>query len=182
MFTLVHTDKGSRTRTFLCLRIICPSGPNTGQLLYSFPPSSSGIDPGWWQATVKHSWTDSQTPVVPPTSHQVQLVLLRHCRQQLRGLSWNLLSVRWKEAASVRRVETFLKKHQEWEPQNLLVQCCLRWLVCVTEDNLNKRFRTPSSQMKVVLTMYSLSTIGVLQPQTPIKKILLFSSYYHFIQ
>lgn len=32
--------------TFLCFRIRSPSGPNTVQVLYNFPPSSSGIDPG----------------------------------------------------------------------------------------------------------------------------------------
>lgn len=32
--------------TFLCFRISCPSGPNTVQLLYNLPPSSSGMDPG----------------------------------------------------------------------------------------------------------------------------------------
>ena len=39
------------THTFLCLRIISPSGPNTIQLLYNFPHSSSGIDPVEQQAT-----------------------------------------------------------------------------------------------------------------------------------
>lgn len=32
--------------TFRCLRSSCPSGPNTVQVLYNFPSSSSGMDPG----------------------------------------------------------------------------------------------------------------------------------------
>ena len=47
------------THTFLCLRISSPSGPNTVQLLYNFPPSSSGIEPGehtlTWFIQVHHT-------------------------------------------------------------------------------------------------------------------------------
>lgn len=46
---------GKSPRTFLCFRIISPSGPNTAQVLYSFPPSSSGMDP------VEHENTKNMT-------------------------------------------------------------------------------------------------------------------------
>lgn len=40
--------------TFLCLRIISPSGLNTAQLLYNFPQSSSGMDPVGQRGSLIH--------------------------------------------------------------------------------------------------------------------------------
>lgn len=54
-------ERVRNTQTFWYLRISSPSGPNTAQVLYSFPPSSSGIEPvqqqgGGFSHSVTWTW------------------------------------------------------------------------------------------------------------------------------
>lgn len=115
--TTQHGNILSKEHTFLCFSSRFPSGPNTEQVLYKFPWSSSGIDP---ETNTYHKINSCSIYSVKastslhqlscPTSDEEDFVLLGCLRQNLCGFPWNLLSILTEESSPIRRVKTLLKR------------------------------------------------------------------------